>query len=86
MSAAIAKENNPGLNNTAEKIQLNEKVKNHEEPKWDNTNWDEIKEDEHVSIIETFDEMGLHENLLRGVYAYGFEKPSAIQQVLEGKK
>ena len=27
----------------------------------------------------TFDEMGLPENLLRGVYAHGFEKPSAIQ-------
>ncbi|CAA3015968.1 eukaryotic initiation factor 4A [Olea europaea subsp. europaea] len=24
--------------------------------------------------------MGLQENLLRGIYAYGFEKPSAIQQ------
>merc|ERR1712100_894977 len=24
--------------------------------------------------------MNLHENLLRGIYAYGFEKPSAIQQ------
>ena len=24
--------------------------------------------------------MGLKENLLRGIYAYGFEKPSAIQQ------
>ncbi|KAI5078794.1 hypothetical protein GOP47_0006465 [Adiantum capillus-veneris] len=31
-------------------------------------------------VCETFDEMGLHENLLRGIYAYGFEKPSAIQQ------
>lgn len=29
---------------------------------------------------ESFDQMGLHENLLRGIYAYGFEKPSAIQQ------
>mmetsp|Transcript_8511 Transcript_8511/g.16138 ORF Transcript_8511/g.16138 Transcript_8511/m.16138 type:complete len:412 (-) Transcript_8511:55-1290(-) len=29
---------------------------------------------------ESFDAMGLHENLLRGIYAYGFEKPSAIQQ------
>jgi translation initiation factor 4A len=29
---------------------------------------------------ESFDSMGLHENLLRGIYAYGFEKPSAIQQ------
>lgn len=24
--------------------------------------------------------MGLHEDLLRGIYAYGFERPSAIQQ------
>ncbi|THU48835.1 hypothetical protein C4D60_Mb06t03170 [Musa balbisiana] len=31
-------------------------------------------------ICESFDDMGLHENLLRGIYAYGFEKPSAIQQ------
>lgn len=31
-------------------------------------------------VNETFDSMGLHENLLRGIYAYGFEKPSAIQQ------
>jgi translation initiation factor 4A len=30
--------------------------------------------------FESFDAMGLHENLLRGIYAYGFEKPSAIQQ------
>ncbi|CAH2053767.1 unnamed protein product, partial [Thlaspi arvense] len=31
-------------------------------------------------VHETFDVMGLQENLLRGIYAYGFEKPSAIQQ------
>merc|ERR1719498_2304999 len=31
-------------------------------------------------IPETFDDMNLNENLLRGIYAYGFEKPSAIQQ------
>ncbi|KAK0570383.1 hypothetical protein LWI29_000313 [Acer saccharum] len=30
--------------------------------------------------FESFDKMGLQENLLRGIYAYGFEKPSAIQQ------
>ncbi|MFH4980027.1 hypothetical protein AB6A40_006736 [Gnathostoma spinigerum] len=35
-------------------------------------NWD--------NVCETFDEMNLKENLLRGVYAFGFEKPSAIQQ------
>ncbi|XP_056688436.1 eukaryotic initiation factor 4A-9-like [Spinacia oleracea] len=31
-------------------------------------------------VYESFDKMGLAENLLRGIYAYGFEKPSAIQQ------
>lgn len=29
----------------------------------------------------SFDDMGLSEELLRGIYAYGFEKPSAIQSV-----
>jgi translation initiation factor 4A len=31
-------------------------------------------------IYDNFDKMNLKEDLLRGVYAYGFEKPSAIQQ------
>merc|ERR1712227_514260 len=30
-------------------------------------------------ICEDFDDMNLKEELLRGIYAYGFEKPSAIQ-------
>jgi len=29
---------------------------------------------------ETFEAMGLREDLLRGIYAYGFERPSAVQQ------
>ena len=33
-----------------------------------------------VEIYETFDEMNLPSNLLRGIFAYGFEKPSAIQK------
>jgi translation initiation factor 4A len=36
------------------------------------SNWSEI--------CETFDALELREDLLRGIYAYGFEKPSAIQQ------
>ncbi|XP_003390551.2 PREDICTED: eukaryotic initiation factor 4A-I-like [Amphimedon queenslandica] len=36
------------------------------------SNWDEV--------VEKFDDMNLKEELLRGIYAYGFEKPSAIQQ------
>ena len=33
-----------------------------------------------VTAVKTFDSMGLKHDLLRGVYNYGFEKPSAIQQ------
>merc|ERR1711998_96437 len=33
-----------------------------------------------IEIIPTFDELGLREDLLRGIYAFGFEKPSAVQQ------
>lgn len=44
--------------------------------KWDafilQSNWNEI--------TDNFDDMNLKETLLRGIYAYGFEKPSAIQQ------
>ena len=36
------------------------------------TNWEES--------VETFDELNLKPELLRGIYGYGFEKPSAIQQ------
>ncbi|KAL7004936.1 RNA helicase [Cystobasidiomycetes sp. EMM_F5] len=36
--------------------------------------------DEQVKVCPTFDSMGLKEDLLRGIYAYNFEKPSAIQQ------
>ena len=30
--------------------------------------------------IETFDDMQLNDNLLRGILAYGFENPSTIQK------
>ena len=35
---------------------------------------------EDVEIVPSFDSMGLKDELLRGIFAYGFEKPSAIQQ------
>jgi ATP-dependent RNA helicase len=35
---------------------------------------------EDVDVITSFDDFGLKENLLRGIYSYGFEKPSAVQQ------
>ncbi|KAL5490238.1 TIF1 [Sanghuangporus weigelae] len=36
------------------------------------SNWDQI--------VDNFDNMDLKPELLRGIYAYGFERPSAIQQ------
>lgn len=33
-----------------------------------------------IRVVESFEAMGLREDLLRGIYAYGFERPSAIQQ------
>jgi ATP-dependent RNA helicase len=35
---------------------------------------------EDVQVIQSFDELGIKEDLLRGIYSYGFEKPSPIQQ------
>ena len=51
-----------------------------------NKNKDQIKEDEGImesnfdESVETFDELNLKPNLLRGIYGYGFENPSIIQQ------
>jgi len=41
-------------------------------------------------VVDSFDDLELQEGLLRGIYSYGFEKPSAIQQrairpVLDGR-
>eukprot|EP01084_Bolivina_argentea_P139490 245389_1 len=36
------------------------------------TNWD--------GIVDSFEEMGLSKDILRGIYSYGWEKPSTIQQ------
>eukprot|EP00899_Mesostigma_viride_P020156 jgi/Mesvir1/28141/Mv04709-RA.1 len=47
-----------------------------------------VDEDEHivfetsvgVDVVPAFEKLGIREDLLRGLYQYGFEKPSAIQQ------
>jgi len=41
---------------------------------------DDIVESNWDKVVESFDDMNLADDLLRGIYAYGFEKPSAIQQ------
>jgi len=45
---------------------------------------------ENVEIVPTFDKFGLKDDVLRGVYAYGFDRPSGIQQravrpILQGR-
>jgi len=45
---------------------------------------------EDYPVFESFDDYDLDESLLRGIYSYGFEKPSAIQQrgikpILDGR-
>lgn len=39
-----------------------------------------ILQSNYDEVVESFDGLGLHPDLLRGIYGYGFEKPSAIQQ------
>jgi translation initiation factor 4A len=46
----------------------------------DDASNEEIIHSEESEAIETFDDMNLPDDVLRGIYAYGFEKPSAIQQ------
>jgi superfamily II DNA/RNA helicase len=36
---------------------------------------------EEIQLYSNFDSMGLDENVLRGIYSYGFEEPSAIQRL-----
>jgi len=43
----------------------------------------EVAEEEidyNTTLIESFDDLNIKDNLLRGIYAKGYEKPSAIQQ------
>lgn len=39
-----------------------------------------IESTEDLEVVKSFDDLGLREELLRGIYAYGFNKPSAVQQ------
>ena len=49
-----------------------------------------MDETEGIEIYDSFEDMGLTDEVLRGIYAYGFEKPSEIQKrgivkIMEGK-
>lgn len=51
---------------------------------------EELATSDKVSVARTFEDMKLNENLLRGIYNYGFEVPSSIQsrainQIITGR-
>lgn len=61
---------------TSENNIVNDNVNDHTE-----FNQEEcIQQSKNIQPYATFDDMELCDKLLRGIYAYGFEKPSAIQQ------
>lgn len=35
---------------------------------------------ENIEVCPKFDDIGFNENLKKGLYCYGFDKPSAVQQ------
>lgn len=65
----MSEEQNPTLSNDVviEEGKLVDEIADAAESNWD-------------QIVDSFDDMNLKDELLRGIYAYGFEKPSAIQQ------
>ena len=62
-----------------DKFDKYEKVKKPKGGPEDDTNMI-IESSEKIEIVQSFDELNLREELLRGVYAYGFDKPSAVQK------
>ena len=66
------------------KNQMIEESKNPEKPEKSNKVQKDndiiIESSENLEVVNSFDELNLREDLLRGVYAYGFDKPSAVQK------
>ncbi len=65
----------------------NSEIENHllvpeaeNEPLGDHIEVETEEEDSTEVLPKSFDEIGLREEILRGIYAYGYENPSPIQQ------
>ena len=54
-----------------QKLTEEEKAQNEADEEYLKPNWNES--------VDKFDDMGLKEEILRGIYGYGFNKPSPIQ-------
>jgi ATP-dependent RNA helicase len=61
-----------------EKSGTQQKEATKEAAKIDNDEEMIIESSEDLEVVKSFDELGLREELLRGIYAYGFNKPSAV--------
>lgn len=75
----------PSSNEPASIASINQDYDNQEEERkeWGETSFD-LTQTNWTESIPTFDEMNLNEDLLRGIYAYGFEKPSDVQAIAIG--
>merc|ERR1712178_622331 len=58
---------------------LNDQAKTRKETNQENNN-PNLEFNQNVQAYEDFESMQLKSSLLRGIYGYGFEKPSVIQQ------
>lgn len=52
----------------------------HRESKLKSDDGIKVESSEQLQVYPSFESMGLKEELLRGIYCYGFDKPSAVQQ------
>ncbi|CAM9509931.1 unnamed protein product [Heterosigma akashiwo] len=73
-------ENSLATDSSADKPAEEERCKQQQHQAENQHLGDDCCEDDDVECFETFDSMNLCDSLLRGIYAFGFEKPSAIQQ------
>lgn len=55
-------------------------MSNNVDERYERSNNDDQDQNQDDYFAETFDNMNLKSDLLRGIFAFGFEKPSAIQQ------
>jgi translation initiation factor 4A len=83
-----SKDDQPKKTDKVEPKSDNEPKDGDKDPKADGKDKDDGKKDDkkpeenkgELKIATSFDDMALKDDLLRGIYAYGFERPSAIQQ------
>ena len=72
------KSNTPNTPNTPNQSNRQNYPKHSNQSNYPNKSDDETNSQDDL-VVNSFDDMGLKENCLRGIYSYGFEAPSLIQ-------